>query len=100
MFFALEIALTSVRSLPVKVFIVTSPPFVVVTPVVPSPIVSARPLVTFRLPPAEAVKTPMLLMLLNVTAPALMRTSLSVETAVLAAWVRSPEVVVIVTVEP
>ena len=96
---ALEIALASVRFLPVKVCIVTLPTEVE-TPVVESPIVKARPLVTLKFPPAEAARTPMLLVLLSVTAPALLMISLSVETALFSAWVRPPAVVVIVTVDP
>ena len=93
----LVIALASVR-LPALVCKVTEP--VLVTPAVPSPTVRARPLFRLKSPPAEARSTPMLLVLASVTAPALDKIRLSAETAEPVAWVRSPEVVVIVTVDP
>ena len=93
----LVIALASVR-LPALVCKVTEP--VLVTPAVPSPTVRARALFRLKSPPAEARNTPMLLVLVSVTAPALDKIRLSVETAEPVAWVRSPEVVVIVTVDP
>ena len=93
----LVIALASVR-LPAVVCKVTEP--VLVTPEVPSPTVKARPLFRLKSPPAEARSTPMLFVFVSVTAPALDKIRLSVETAVFAAWVRPPAVVVMVTVDP
>ena len=93
----LVIALASVR-LPEVVCRVTEP--VLITPAVPSPTVKARPLFKLKSPPVEARSTPILLVLLSVTAPAPEIIKLSVEIAPATACVIAPAVVVILTMDP
>ena len=93
----LVIALASVR-LPEVVCRVTEP--VLVTPAVPSPTVRARPFFKLKSPPVEARSTPILLVLLSVTAPAPEIIKLSAEIAPTAACVIAPAVVVMLTTDP
>ena len=97
MLLPLVIALASVK-LAALVCSVTEP--MLVTPAMPSPTVSARPFFRLKSPPVEARSTPMLLVLLSVTAPAPERIRLSAEIAPTAACVMAPAVVVMLTTDP